>query len=297
MKPAPFTYHDPSDLESAMRLLAELDGDVELTAGGQSLMPMLNLRVSRPDHLVDLRRIEGLNGVEVSASHLVVGAMTTHRTIETSPLVRRAVPLLSEAAAHIGHIPIRERGTIGGSLSLADPTAELPLASVVLDAEMTMQSLRGQRSVPAEKFFHSVLQTELAEDEILTRIAFPLPSAGTGSAFAEFSRRRGDFCIVGVAVVVGIKGGRYESARIGLCGVSDRPFRSAEAERLVGEPVGERTANWIAEAVAAEFDPVDDGRASVDDRRDIAKALVRRTLTLAGERAIVAAPTEQGDTQ
>lgn len=297
MKPAPFIYHDPSDLESAMRLLAELDGDVELTAGGQSLMPMLSLRVSRPDHLVDLRRIEGLTGVDVSESHLAVGPMTTHRTIETSPVVRRVMPLLSEAAAHIGHIPIRERGTIGGSLSLADPTAELPLASVVLDAEMTTQSLRGQRSVPAAEFFHSALQTELDEDEILTRITFPLLSAATGTAFAEFSRRNGDFCIVGVAAVVGIKDGRYESARIGLCGVSDRPFRSTEAEKLVGEPVGERTTNWIAEAVAAEFDPMDDGRAGVDDRRDIARALIRRTLTLAGQRAAVAAPTEQGDTQ
>ena len=141
MKPAPFVYHDPSDLESAMRLLAELEGDVGLTAGGQSLMPMMNLRVSRPDHLIDLRRIASLSGVEISGSHLLVGATTTHRTIETSPVVRQAVPLLSEAAAHIGHIPIRERGTIGGSLSLADPTAELPLVSVVLDAEMAVQSV------------------------------------------------------------------------------------------------------------------------------------------------------------
>jgi carbon-monoxide dehydrogenase medium subunit len=167
----------------------------------------------------------------------------------------------------------------------------------MLDAEMTMRSVRGQRSVPAAKFFHSALQTELADDEILTSISFPLLSAGIGSAFAEFSRRKGDFSIVGVAVMVGVKDGHYESVRIGLCGVSDRPFRSAEAERLVGEPVSEQTRDQIAEAIAAELEPVDDGRAGAQDRRDIAQALIRRTLTLAGKRATVAAPTKEGGTR
>jgi CO/xanthine dehydrogenase FAD-binding subunit len=299
LKPAPFVYHDPPDLESAMRLLAELGPGAKVLAGGQSLMPMLNFRIARPDHLIDLCRIPGLSGVEVSNSRLVMGAMTTHRMVETSPVVRATAPLLSEAVAHVAHIPIRERGTLGGSLSLADPAAELPLASVVLDAEITMQSVRGQRTVPAVKFFHSALQTELADDEILTSVSFPALGAevGVGSAFAEFSRREGDFAIVGVAVVVGVRAGRYESVRIGLCGVSDRPFRSAEAECLVGEPVSEQTTNRIAEAIAAEIAPADDVYVRAQDRRDIARALIRRTLTHAAKRAAIAAPTKEGTTR
>src|SRR5690606_38327034 len=154
----------------------------------------------------------------------------THRAIETSSVVRRAVPLLSEMASNIGHIPIRERGTIGGSVSLADPTAEFPLAAVMLDAEMTLRSQRGTRTLKAEDFFLSALQTALAEDEILTSLAFPLMDRRSGSAFIEFSRRKGDFCIVGVAVVVRVMGGHFEAARIGLCGVSERPFLSQVAE-------------------------------------------------------------------
>jgi carbon-monoxide dehydrogenase medium subunit len=288
-------YHDPPDLETAVQLLAELGDGARVLAGGQSLMPMLNLRMARPDHLIDLRRIPGLSGVEVSDSHLVVGAMTTHRTVETSPVVRRAAPLLSEAAAHVAHIPIRERGTLGGSLSLADPTAEMPLVSVVLEAEMTIKSVRGGRSIRATDFFSSAMQTALADDEILTRISFPLSRASIGSAFGEFARRKGDFAIVGVAAMVGVKDGYYHSARIGLCGVSDRPFRSAQAERLVGEPVGDETTNRIAAVIAAEIDPASDRRASAQDRRDIARALIRRTLTLAAKRAGATVLTNQGD--
>jgi carbon-monoxide dehydrogenase medium subunit len=294
VKPAPFVYHAPTDLESAVRLLDELEGDVKVTAGGQSLIPMMNLRIARPDHLVDLRLVEGLAGVRLTDTHLVVGAMTTHRTLETSPLVRRVAPLLSEMASNVAHIPIRERGTIGGSLSLADPTAELPLAAVMLDAEMTLHSVRGTRTVEADKFFHSAMETDLAEDEILTTVTFPLPGTGVGSAFTEFSRRKGDFCIVGVAILASVRDGRYETVRIGLSGVSDRPFRSIVAEQLVGESIGVRAANWIADAIAAEIDPMNDGRAEVADRREIARALVGRTLALACERAAVAA---QGRTQ
>jgi carbon-monoxide dehydrogenase medium subunit len=277
-----------------MRLLDELEGDVKVTAGGQSLIPMMNLRIARPDHLVDLRLIEGLAGVRLTDANLVVGAMTTHRTIETSPLVRRVAPLLSEMASNVAHIPIRERGTIGGSLSLADPTAELPLAAVMLDAEVTLRSVRGTRTVEADKFFHSAMQTDLAEDEILTTVTFPLPGTGVGSAFTEFSRRKGDFCIVGVAILASVRDGRYQTVRIGLSGVSDRPFRSIVAEQLVGESIGERATNWIADAIAAEIDPMNDGRAEVADRREIARALVGRTLALACERAAVAT---QGRTQ
>lgn len=294
MKPAPFVYHAPNSLEKAVQLLDELEGDVRITAGGQSLLPMMNLRIARPDHLVDLRLVECLFGVKLTETHLVVGATTTHRMIETSPVVRSVAPLLSEMASNIGHIPIRERGTIGGSVSLADPTAEFPLASVMLDAEMTLSSVRGRRTVKADQFFHSALQTDLAEDEILTSLAFPLTDGRSGSAFTEFSRRKGDFCIVGVAAMVRIRDGRYETARIGLCGVSDRPFLSTVAKQLTGEPASESTTNQIADAISTEIDPMNDGRAEVVDRRDIARALIKRTLPVACERAISAA---QGGSQ
>lgn len=297
MKPAPFAYHDPSDLDSAVRLLAELGDGAKVLAGGQSLMPMLNLRHVKPKHLVDLSRVASLFGIGITDGTLVVGAMTTHRTIETSPVVHAVLPLLSEAASHINHIPIRERGTIGGSLSHADPAAELPLASVVLDAELTIQSVRGRRQVPAAQFFHAGQRTDLAADEILTGISFPLPAASTGSAFIEFSRRKGDPAIVGVAVMVGIADGRYVSARIGLCGVSDRPFRSVEAGSLVGAPVGDSTTSRIAEAIATEIDPVSDHRAGAQDRRDIARALVGRALALAAGRAALDGPARKGDVQ
>ncbi|MDR6755415.1 carbon-monoxide dehydrogenase medium subunit [Mycoplana sp. BE70] len=277
-----------------MQLLDELEGDVKITAGGQSLLPMMNLRIARPDHLVDLRFLDSLSGVKLTDTHLVVGATTTHRTIETSPVVRRVAPLLSEMASNIGHIPIRERGTIGGSVSLADPTAEFPLASVMLDAEMTLSSVRGTRTVKADQFFHSALQTELAEDEILTSLAFPLADRHSGSAFMEFSRRKGDFCIVGVAALVSVRDGRFDTARIGLCGVSDRPFLSKVAEQLSGEPANEATMTRIADAISAEIEPMTDGRAEIADRRDIARALIKRTLPLAHERAFVAA---QGGSQ
>jgi CO/xanthine dehydrogenase FAD-binding subunit len=287
MKPAPFAYHAPTDLEAALRLLDELDGDVKVIAGGQTLVPMMNLRVARPDHLVDLRLINDLREIRLTDTHLVMGATVTHRMIETSPLVRRTVPLLSEMVSNIGHIPIRSRGTIGGSLSFADPTAEHPLAAVMLDSQFTLHSVRGTRTIKADDFFHSALQTDLEEDEILTSIAVPLPERKLGSAFSEFARRKGDFCIVGVAAIVGVKGGCYESARIGLIGVSDRPILSVMAERLVGEPLSERTVDWIAEVISDEVEPMSNGRMETADFRDITKALIKRTLPLAVERAAV----------
>ncbi|MFC3208933.1 FAD binding domain-containing protein [Aquamicrobium soli] len=285
MKPVPFVYHAPRSLDQAVSLLDELEGDVRVTAGGQSLIPMMNLRVVRPDHLVDLRYLDALSGIELTDTHLVVGATTTHRTIEKSPLVRRVAPLLREMASNIAHIPIRERGTIGGSVALADPTAEFPLAALMLDAEMTLSSVRGTRTVKADEFFHSALETELAEDEILTSLAFPLEANRGGSAFTEFSRRKGDFCVAGVAVVVRLRDGRYEAARIGLCGVSDRPVLSTIAGQLAGERADDATTNRIADAIADEIEPMIDGRATVADRRDIARTLVRRTLPVACERA------------
>jgi len=285
VKPAPFVYHDPPNLDLAMQLLSELGEDARLLAGGQSLMPLLNFRVARPDHLIDVRHLTELTGVKATGSHLEIGALTTHRVVETSGVIRAAVPLLSEAAAQIGHIPIRERGTIGGSISFADPTAEMPLASVVLDAELTLQSVRGNRSLRASGFFLSAMQTELAHDEILTKISIPRLRENTGWAFMEFARRKGDFAIVGVAVLVGVNEGKFESARLGLCGVSDRPILIGTVEQIIGKQPGESTINSIAEAIAVELEPGDDARATSQDRREIAKTLIGRALALASRRA------------
>lgn len=286
MKPAPFTYHAPDNLAQAIELLSTLEGDVRLTAGGQSLLPMMNLRVVRPDHLIDIGRTAGLAGVTREEGLLTIGATTTHRTIEKSELVKEVLPLLAEMATNIGHIPIRERGTIGGSVSLADPTAEFPLACVMLDARMSVESVRGNRVILAEDFFEGALQTNLAEDEILTAISFPVSGIPSGYAFTEFSRRKGDFCMVGAAVLLGMSEEKCEQIRIGLCGVDERPFISAAAYELAGKSVDGAAIHELAEAVSNEIEPMEDGRATIEDRRTITRALVERTLLIARDRAL-----------
>lgn len=285
MKPPPFEYHDPADLDAAAKLLADLGAGARILAGGQSLIPMLNLRVAMPEHLIDLRRVPGLAGVRLEGSRLVIGAMTTHRTVETSAVVRSSIPLLSEAAGNVAHIPIRERGTLGGSLSLADPTAEMPMVSALLGAEITVRSIRGERVIPATNFIHSAMTTDLADDEILTSVSYPLPEAGTASAFTEYARRSGDLAIVGAAAIVGVRDGRYGSIRVGLCGAHGKPFVSSVAAGLAGETADDDTATRLADAVAAELAPIEDIRATAEDRRDIARALVRRAVVTATRRA------------
>jgi aerobic carbon-monoxide dehydrogenase medium subunit len=272
VKPAAFAYRAPASVEEALALL-EGNPDAKLLAGGQSLVPVLNFRLASPPLLVDLNRIGSLAGIREEADGtLVIGAMTRHRAIEKSALVRRANPLLSAAMPFIAHAQIRNRGTMGGSLAHADPAAELPAVCLACDAELVIQSERGMRRVAAKDFFVGFFTTALEPAEVLVSIRFPAWPAHRRPGFAELSRRHGDFALVGVALTVDVKEGRCERARIALFGAEDAP-------RLVNADVP-----LHARAIAAAASPRADHHASAAYRRELIEVLTRRAL----EQAIAA---------
>src|SRR5277367_6627982 len=214
MKPAWFEYVAPVTLDAAVAALVAASGEGKVLAGGQSLLPLLNFRMARPAVLVDLNGIEGLSYIEDRGDRIAVGALTRHRDLEHSPVIASMLPVMSAAMAHVAHLAIRNRGTIGGSLSHADPAAELPMLAVLLDAVITIESANGARTLPARKFFVGPLTTALAEGEIVTEVPFPpLPATG-GWDFAECAQRTGDFAIAAVSAVLVLQEGRVAEARI-----------------------------------------------------------------------------------
>jgi CO/xanthine dehydrogenase FAD-binding subunit/aerobic-type carbon monoxide dehydrogenase small subunit (CoxS/CutS family) len=286
MKPPPFDYVAPASLDEAVAALAAAGGEAKALAGGQSLVPMLNFRLLRPALLVDLNRIPGLSCIAECGDGLRVGAMTRHRMIETSPLVAARFPVLAAAMRHVAHLAIRNRGTIGGSLAHADPAAELPLLTLLLDAGIETVSPRGTRVIPAAEFFQGALTTALAEDELVTRIDFPALPPGTGWGFVEMARRHGDFALAAVAATLSLADGRCREARIALLGAGDTPRRAAVAEALLlGELPSEAAIAAAANAARAEAEPSSDLHASADYRRHLIEALTRRALTQAQLRA------------
>src|SRR5213078_398571 len=214
VKPAKFDYHAPTSLDDAVALLQRYGGDAKILAGGQSLMPLLNFRLSRPAALVDLNRIPSLAYIEERDGQVRFGAMTRQRTIEFSPLVARRLPLLREATKWVGHLPIRTRGTIGGSIAHADPSAEYPAVLTALDGEVVARGPKGERVLKPRDFFQTYLTTNLAADEILTEVRLSATPAGAGYAFEEFARRHGDFAIVAIAALVVPDGARCSAARL-----------------------------------------------------------------------------------
>jgi carbon-monoxide dehydrogenase medium subunit len=277
MKPPPFAYHAPESLEEAVATLAEQGDDAKVLAGGQSLIPLLSLRLARPTALIDLNGVSELSSIEVNGE-TAIGAMTRHRTIERSVEIARRVPLLAAAAPYIGHAAIRNRGTIGGSLAHADPAAELPAVALALDATFEARSTRGTRTIAAADFFSGYFTTALEADEILTRVTFPNVAPGTGVSVQEMARRHGDFAMVAAVASVTIDGG----VRIALINVADRPVRATEAEAAMQSGVA------IEEVVALAtrgLEPVADLHATAAYRRQVAGVLVRRALTEASERA------------
>jgi aerobic carbon-monoxide dehydrogenase medium subunit len=287
VKPASFRYARPQDLADAVGLLAAADHDVKILAGGQSLVPLLNLRLVRPAVLIDLNGVPGLDHITPSPSGgLSVGALVRHAALAGSAAVIERAPLLADAARHIGHPAIRHRGTLGGSLAHADPAAELPAALVALGAELVLHGPRGARVIRASEFFLGLMTTALAPDEILIEIH--IPPQGSGWGFAEVVRRAGDFALAGVVALVGRRPGspgRLESARLVGFGIGDRPVRFAAAEEILTSPGGDpSTAVARASAAAAEAcDPPEDVHASADYRRHLAAVLteeaVRQALT------------------
>jgi carbon-monoxide dehydrogenase medium subunit len=286
VKPPKFEYHAPATVDEAVALLARYGGEAKVLAGGQSLMPLLNFRLTRPAALVDLNRIAALAGIREHDGQLRFGAMTRQRAIEFSPLVARRLPLLVEATRWVGHLPIRTRGTIGGSIAHADPAAEYPAVLVALEGEVVARGSRGERVIGAADLFQTYLTTSLAPDEVLTEVRLPALEPGSGWAFEEFARRHGDFAIVGIAAVVVLEGGRCRRARLAAAGAGPVSVRLREAEAVLeGEGVGEPAIQRAAEAAARAVEPDSDLHASAEYRRHLTRVLTARALRRAVARA------------
>src|SRR5437660_1414696 len=280
MKPAPFDYFAPATLDEALALLAEHGGDAKPLAGGQGLLPAMNFLLARPAVLVDLNRISELGYVRAE-SGVAIGAMTRQRVVERSDVVARAAPLLAEALPSIAHPQIRNRGTVGGSIAHADPSAELPAVMLALEARFRAQGSTGERSIPAAEFFKGMLETALAPGELLIEIALPPLPARSGTAFLEVARRHGDYALVGVAGVVTLDPrGRCQSARIACLSVGDGPVLLSEAGKLLaGQSPSEELLRAAADAAATrDIDPPSDIHASAAYRRQLARVLTRRAL-------------------
>lgn len=288
MKPAPFEYHAPATAAEAAALLAELGEEAKAIAGGQSLMPMLILRLAVFEHLVDLRRANELRGIEQRPDSVWIGAGTTHSAVGRSDEVRRSVPLLSMATPLIGHFQIRNRGTIGGSLAHADAAAEYPAVALTLDARFETLSPRGRRTVPATEFFTGMWSTDLAADELLTGIEFPIRRGRCGYAIEEFARRSGDFAIAGAAVAIGIDAdSRIDRCGIGLFGLGPTVTRATATEsEVIGRRVDTVAAEDVGHSTTAGLNSVPaDLHGSADYRRRIGAAMVARAWRRAVEEA------------
>jgi carbon-monoxide dehydrogenase medium subunit len=286
MKLPDFKYEAPATVADAIALLAEHQDEASLLAGGQSLIPLLALRLAHPAVLVDINGLDELSGVSVTDGQVTVGALTREYVAEESGTVAETLPLLASALPLIGHEAIRSRGTLGGSLAHADPAAELPAVARALDAEFVVRSELGERVIPAAEWFEGYLTTSRRPDEILVEVRFPVAEPGTGVAFQEVARRHGDFAIVGLAASLTLIDGTITNARLAFSGVADVPVRAAEAESLL---VGQQpSAELFAEAAgrsAAALDPPADLHGTSDYRKKVAAVLVRRGLRAAADNA------------
>ena len=279
MKPPPFSYYAPDSIDAAVALLASHAGEARLLSGGQSLVPMLNFRLLAPTALIDLARIPNLAYVRHENGTVAIGAMTRQRHVENSDLVAQQLPLLREALGWVGHLPTRSRGTIGGSLANADPSAELPMALLALDGSVVAAGPGGRRTIAATDLFNSMFSTHLASDEILIEVRIPAMVPGSGFAIEEHARRKGDFAIVGVAVVVQHEGDRCLRARIAACGVGSVAVRLSGAEQILERNgLGPAAINAAAASAAAEIDPLTDPNSSADYRRHLTGVLLGRAL-------------------
>jgi CO/xanthine dehydrogenase FAD-binding subunit len=290
MKPSRFNYERPESLAQALELLnsASVQGrEARIMAGGQSLLPMMNYRIVKPDLVIDISRLLELDRIQTGASGgLVVGALSRHSTMERSDLVAQHFPVVRETVQHVAHLAIRNMGTIGGSLAHADPAAEWPLLVRLLDATLVVTSVRGERRIAASDFFISMLTTAIERDELLSQIEFPLLPDGSGSAFDEFSRRHGDYALAGVGVCLTAHEGHVRQARVALMGVGDTPLRSPEAEAvLTGQAWSEDLMHRAVEQGCAALTPRQDLNASSDYRRHLTSVLMAQTLKTAWSRA------------
>lgn len=289
MKPYAFQYHVPTSVAEVLELLgAAGDDDVIVMAGGQTLVPVLNMRLARPDAIIDLNRVSELFKLQIVDAELCIGAMVRHMTLETDPEVSRHVPLMAEAAKYIAHLQIRTRGTIGGSLCNAAPASEWTTVVAALDATMVLQNSAGEiRNLQPDEFFDGPMTTSLEPDEILVEVRVPIPDPNTGWAFLESSRRHGDFAQAGAAIVVNLASdGKISKVRIAMCGLSTPGLRFKDIEAfLIGKTLDDAALDRVESLVMATDEAPEDFHISAQSRRTIAATMVRRALIKAVERA------------
>jgi aerobic carbon-monoxide dehydrogenase medium subunit len=287
VKSAPFEYHAPTTLSDAVGLLGELGDEAKPLAGGQSLLPLLAMRLTRFEHLIDIGAVAELQGIDRVNGHVRVGAAVRQSTAEHDATVVAEVPLLARALPHIGHFQIRNRGTVGGSTAHADPCSELPAVALALDAELEIGGASGTRVVEAADFFEGTWTTALAPDEVLVAIRYPVWAGRAGFAIRELARRPGDFAIAGAACGVSVASdGRVDRAAISMFGMGPTPLRARVAEAaLVGHDAAHHDLDAIASAAVADTDPLDDIHAPAWYRRRIGSRLVTLALTDALEEA------------
>ena len=278
MKAARFEYHRPASLAETFDLLDRYGDDGRILAGGQSLVPALNMRLATPRAVIDINRLPGLDDIRLAPEGLVIGALTRQEALERSPLVREHAPLLAAAVPHVGHAAIRARGTVGGSLALADPAAELPACAVALDATIRMSNRRGSRSVAAADFFRGIYTTAVEPGEVLTEIVVP-PGPGWRTGFEELARRHGDFALAGLAARLRVEGRTVGEARLVFFGVGTRPARARSAEAaLTGRGPDPETLAAAGRALTLDLDPPGDIHASPALRRHLAGVLLARVI-------------------
>jgi carbon-monoxide dehydrogenase medium subunit len=280
-------YHAPQTVEGVLDLLDEHGDEAKVIAGGQSLMPMMAMRLARPAQLIDINGVSTLGGIDEQGGVLAFGATTREREAERSRLVAERLPVLAEALPFIGHVSIRNRGTIGGSIAHADASAELPAIALITDAQIVVRSRRGERTIAADDFFVSHYTTTLSDDECLVEVRMPTGPSGAGWSFQEVARRPGDFALVGAIAMVALdEDAAIDRARICLFGVSDRPVRAAEVEAALAGATASLDAFDAAASDAAEYlEPASDMHGSSAYRRHLARVTVRRALTRAAQRA------------
>jgi len=287
MKPPEFEYEAARSVEEAVELLHARGEEAKILAGGQSLVPLMNFRLTRPGLLIDINGIAALDYIRDADSGVRIGALTRHRMVEISPIVQKKCPILSEGAKQIGHLAIRNRGTFGGSLVHADPAAELPMLCVALDASFKLRGRQGERTISAKDFFVTYLTTTLRPDELLVEVNIPGQPAGIGWGFHELCRRPGDFAIAAVSALLTVdKKGNCAEARIAMGGVGPTPIRASEAEAILkGQTLSEQAFAEAGQKAAAAADPGSDVHASAEFRRYLVGVLTKRALRDACDRA------------
>lgn len=285
MKPAPFEYCRADTLDEALELMAEFGSDASALAGGMSLGPMVNMRLARPAAVIDINPVESLAGIAADGGVLETGALCRQVDALASPLIAESVPLLAEALPFVGHFQTRNRGTLGGSVCHADPSAEIPLALVALGGEVVVQRKGRARTIAADDFFDGIFATAREPDELVTALRWPRATAGTGCAFDEIAQRRGDFAIAAVAAAATVDpDGGLSAVSLGLGGIEDRPVL-ADLSDFVGAPATAETAAGAAALAADRADPIEDPKASAAYRRQLVRVLGARVLERAFERA------------